>query len=147
MSSRSLFRKFLHETPRGRAFAIEAAVALFVASIAISLLPFRKILPRFPSASGDPGVSDDTAAAVGLAVERVSRRLPWRTVCFHEALAAQWMLRRRKAPAILHYGLSNGDELKAHAWVSLGGRVIVGEREMGGFHCVANFPEPRGTTG
>ena len=143
MRNLSLVQKLMRASPRELAYAAEASAALVAVSIAIRLAPFRKIVERVPSPdrTTGKGVSDESAAAIGLAVERASRHIPWRTVCFHEALVAHWMLRRRSAPSTLHYGLSNSDEFKAHTWVSLGDLIIVGGRAMGEFHCVATFPQ------
>lgn len=78
---------------------------------------------------------------IAQAVERASRRLPVRTVCFHEGLAAQWMLRRRGAHSFLHYGIKQAnDRLSAHVWVTLNGRIIVGEAASADHACVATFP-------
>jgi hypothetical protein len=82
------------------------------------------------------GGSDDNVAAaqlreaelVGAAVARVAARLPWRPSCLRQALAVQRMLHRRGIGGRLHLGLSNASERSAHAWVTVGGRPVVGGR-------------------
>jgi len=73
---------------------------------------------------------------------RASRRLPWHTVCFHEGLAAHWMLRRRGLPSRLHYGIrQQGDRLTAHVWVDVAGSAVIGEEKPGTAHSrVAVYP-------
>lgn len=119
----------------------EAVLLLAGASLAIRLLPFHLLVrlmgtrPRTQHRTADLG-------AVGRAVRRASRRVPWRTVCFQEGLATHWMLRRRGADARLHYGIRQaGDRLSAHVWVDVGGVVVIGEEEQGRAHQrVAVFP-------
>lgn len=134
-------------TPRDYGRVAEAAVALTVAAAMVALLPFRVVVraaawgraakPRRDAAS----VADQAA----LAIDRASRRLPFRLVCIQRGLALQWMLRRRALPSRLHYGLrSEEGDLSAHVWVTLGDRILVGEAEAGTFACVASFPAPQG---
>lgn len=51
---------------------------------------------------------------------------PWRIGCLRQALAIEYLLRRRNLPAELHIGtLKNGDgQLQAHAWVELDGVAL-----------------------
>lgn len=115
----------------------EAAAALTLASIAVRLWPFRWIVRSAGFGGGEVPVDP---ATIGLAVGRASRRLPWRTVCFQQGLAAHWMLRRRGAPSRLHYGLRSEEGLSAHVWVTLEGHPVVGEEDSDPHACVATFP-------
>ena len=118
----------------------EAGVALTGASLAVRMLPFRWIARSAGLGAAARGSVTDPAA-VARAVDRASRRLPWRTVCFQEGLAAHWMLRRRGAPARLHYGIrSETERLSAHVWVTLHGRPVIGEEADEPHSCVATFP-------
>jgi hypothetical protein len=125
------------------AFA-EAAMALTLASLAVRLLPFRWLVRTM--GRRDPvrrGAFRDTGS-VRRAVHRASRRLPWRTVCIQQGLAAHWMLRRRGMPAKLHYGIRNGVErLSAHVWVTVEGAAVVGEEHEDPHAPVVCFPVPR----
>lgn len=118
----------------------EALLALSLASIVVKL-PFRAV-SRLMSTRRELHGSDRTMAAAAIrAVERASRRLPWRTVCFHQGLATHWMLRLRGIPSVLHYGIRTDEgALGAHVWVSLDGRILIGEREAETHACVATFP-------
>ena len=118
----------------------EALVALSLASIAVKL-PFRIVTILMSAKRERPGSDPGPAGSVVKAVERASRRVPWRTLCFQQGLAVHWMLRLRGIPTILHYGIRTGEHaLGAHVWVSLDGRIIIGEQEAANHACVATFP-------
>ncbi len=122
----------------------EAIAALAIAGLAVRLLPFKD-LTRTLGWGGRggrrPGTAESLHSETAQAVWRASRRVPWRTVCIHRGLAAQWMLRRRGLDSRFHYGLSQaGSILSAHVWVSLDGSIVVGEEEAARFTCVAEFP-------
>jgi hypothetical protein len=68
----------------------------------------------------------EEAARVGSAVSRAGARLPWHPTCLRQALATQRMLRRRRIAAQLHLGVTSPREPSAHAWVTVGGRPVVG---------------------
>jgi hypothetical protein len=117
----------------------EASVALTLASLAIRTCPFRWIVRSAGLGGKRAGAADPQPIRV--AIERASRRLPWRTVCFQEGLAAQWMLRRRGAPAVLHYGIrSDAERLSAHVWISLNGELVIGEEDGTPHAEVGRFP-------
>jgi len=124
----------------------EAACALTVAWAAIKLLPFRTLMRTTHFGRAPAERSAVELCAVGLqvrrAVKRAARRLPWTIVCFPEALAAHWMLRRRGAPSQVHYGLrTTVENLSAHVWVTLAGEIVVGEERDDAHICVAIFPQ------
>jgi hypothetical protein len=123
---------------------VEASAMLALAAVVISLLPFKLLVRTLGWGSARPAKHERQglwAAQLALAVERASRRVPWRTVCFHRGLATHWMLRRRGLESILHYGIGQGEgRLGAHVWVSLDGRILIGADEAASHACVASFP-------
>ena len=128
----------------------EAACALTVAWAAIKILPFRMLMrtTNIGRAPDERSVADLNAVMVEVrrAIKRAARRLPWTIVCFPEALAAHWMLRRRGAPSQVHYGLRPSvEKLSAHVWVTLAGEIIVGEEQDDPHTCVAVFPQASST--
>jgi hypothetical protein len=75
------------------------------------------------------------------AIRAWSRRLPWRTMCFEEGMAAHWMLRRRKITSALYYGAATIDgELKAHVWVRSGELDVIGCENAADYALLARFP-------
>ena len=124
---------------------LEACATLAVASLAIAVLPFRRLAAMMTGAVGAaraPGEQDATVERARWAVLAASRRLPWRTVCFQQGLALHIMLRRRGLGSVLHYGVRQeaGKGVTAHVWIRLGGADILGGREAAGFACLATFP-------
>jgi hypothetical protein len=118
-------------------------VALALAAAIVRFFPFW-VVTRMAAWRGSEDPRSDAAVAAHqavVAVDRAGRRLPLRLVCLQQSLAVQWMLRRRGHPALLHYGVRSDDQgISAHAWVSLAGRILIGEAEAGTYACVATFP-------
>ncbi|NGM24197.1 lasso peptide biosynthesis B2 protein [Roseomonas stagni] len=124
---------------RGRALQLEATLALSVAALALRLLPFRHaarlLIGRASAVDGGPpplpagpDPPPDEASLVAWAVTRASRRLPFPTLCLREAMAARLMLARRGHATTLHLSvrMGGGAEAAAHAWLTLGGQVVIG---------------------
>jgi hypothetical protein len=68
----------------------------------------------------------DRARGVRWAVEVAARNLPWKPVCFPQAVAATMMLRRRHIASTLYLGVDPGRGLDAHAWVRVGALIVAG---------------------
>lgn len=113
------------------ALALEAAVLLVLAQVAVKLLSG----PRTTRLLGSPQPAaplvrsarlDPVAWRMGHMVSRVARLLPSHPVCLPQALATRAMLRRRGFAARSHLGVTGTQPLEAHAWVSVDGFVVVG---------------------
>lgn len=120
----------------------EALPVLALASLAIALLPFRRVA----AAAASPGRKTERAdpavvRRVRWAVQAWARRVPWKAVCFQRGLTLHWMLRRRGIRSVLLYGVARrGDELAAHVWVDVDGQTVMGGEEAPNFACLARFP-------
>jgi hypothetical protein len=125
-----------------RLLLAEALLTLALASLAIRLLPFRRVVGVAGSADRGGAATDSEGETrrVVWAVGAWARRVPWKAVCFQRGLAVHVMLRRRGIPSHLHYGVSQADGLKAHVWVSAAGRDVIGGEEAAGFTCLATYP-------
>ena len=121
-------RRFLQMPNRQRVLLLEAALFLGLARLALLALPFGRIAPWLQR-SPDSGAGDTaTVLAVGQAVTIAARNVPWNAVCLPQAMAAKAMLARRGQGSALHLGAARaGDGLTAHAWLVVGGEVVVGE--------------------
>ena len=120
---------------------VRATLALWAASAAVALLPFRWAI-RFGSvklrSAERPKMRVEDCV---WAVKAAARRTPWRAMCIEQGLAVQRILRSNGVEAQLHYGARHADsELKAHVWVTVAGRTIIGGEEAEGFAEVASFP-------
>jgi hypothetical protein len=120
----------------------EGLAALTLASLAIALLPFRKVAAA-ASVSGRGAARGDaeTVRRVRGAIHGWARRVPWKAVCFQRGLALHWMLRRRGVRSVLLYGVRHdADGLAAHVWVDVDGETVIGAEEAPRFACLARFP-------
>jgi hypothetical protein len=130
-----------------RLLAVEAGIALTVASVAIAMTPRRRLIswlgePRASRPTPEPhelasllAAADSTAIAqirtgrkVGAMVTRVAALLPWHPTCLRQALAVRWMLRRRTTPNTVHLGIADVASMDAHAWVTVHDVTVVGRR-------------------
>jgi hypothetical protein len=126
-----------------RSLLTEAAATLVLASAALRVLPFARAITLGAIALARRSGAAPTAQECGWAIEVVGRRLPWRTVCIHQGIAAQRMMRRNGVDARLHYGArtdSATGKLEAHVWVTVDGEAILGGEEAAGFAEVAAYP-------
>ena len=120
----------------------EALAVLALASLAIALLPFRRVAAA-ASVRGRRETRRDALMVrrVRGAIRGWSSRVPWKTVCFQRGLAMHWMLRRRGIRSVLLYGVRHEkDGLGAHVWVDVDGETAIGGEEAPDFACLARFP-------
>jgi hypothetical protein len=130
-------------SPERRLLA-EATLTLALAALVIAVCPFGRAasLARPPAQARTREDEHRQAInAVRWAILASARRMPWRAKCLERAFAAQWMLRRRSVPAVIHYGIANNNAgLAAHAWVRAGPFDVVGCENAGEFTEIARFP-------
>lgn len=132
-------RKVLHLPAAERRLLVEAALLLEATKLGMWLLPFetpRRLLARMPGARHAA-----RAEGVARAVEAASRGAPGVKTCLAQALAAQAMLARRGCPALLHIGVTKGEQgrLQAHAWVESEGEAVLGAPKPGRYTTLASF--------
>jgi hypothetical protein len=112
-----------------RGLLLQATVVVGTVRLGLWVLPFRTLRDFVAHTSASTTVRGDveTVSRVGWAVTSAARRIPAAT-CLTQALAAQYLLRRRGVEARLRIGVARerGERLQAHAWVESGGRVVVG---------------------
>jgi len=70
---------------------------------------------------------------VAAAVISAVRHLPFECLCLPQAMAVQWMLRRRRVPARLLIGVdpagSRASRHALHAWTRVGEVTVIGEQD------------------
>ena len=122
--------------PATRRMALEAAVLLALSRALVRYVPLRHWRScldtsappgRCATAAGSSG-TESGSRAVGWVVRRVARRLPFDARCLPQAVAAQWMLRRRRIPSQLRLGARDGTgpDMEMHAWLLVDGEAVVG---------------------
>jgi len=123
--------------------------AVFWTGIARILIVFIK-LKRFSFILGEhmKETPETTASenlellkAVGLAINRASRVVPWRCKCYEQAIAAKVILRGYGIKTTMYYGVAKDPDKKliAHAWVRCGDYIVTGRKGMKRFTVVGAF--------
>ncbi len=83
-----------------------------------------------PAAEPDPLTPEQVAKVdrVAFVIPRVAARLPWRSDCLVQALAAERWLTRNGVATTLTFGVPRDKpaDFEAHAWLTAGGRVVTG---------------------
>lgn len=128
---------------------IEAGALLLLARLAVWLAPFRRVAAYLGDemAESPTEITEEqreVALPIGWAVRTLGRRLPWMSQCLVQAVAATWMLKRRRIPSTLYFGVAKDDNgrLIAHAWVRSGAKILTGARGHEDYRVVATFAEP-----
>ncbi|MEO7787159.1 MAG: lasso peptide biosynthesis B2 protein [Sphingomicrobium sp.] len=117
------------------------ALAMVMASSVVIRVTGGKLIRLTPRGRAQARlIAEHQAAALVRAISAVSRRLPWRTLCFEQGLAAHWMLSRRHIRSTLFYGAAMAaGELKAHVWVRSGDLDIIGCENAADFAILSQF--------
>ena len=122
---------------------------LVVARLVVWFVPFRRVASHLGDEMAESPAETtekqrEVALPIGWAVRTLGRRLPWMSQCLVQAVAATWMLQRRRIPSTLYFGLAKDPEshLKAHAWVRSGARILTGAKGHRDYSVVATFAEP-----
>nr|WP_240955843.1 lasso peptide biosynthesis B2 protein [Micromonospora sp. HNM0581] len=111
---------------------MEAAARLTSAQILVAVCSgprLMRLLGTVARSADTPKDADPrwpAARRVARVVDRVGNLLPWHPVCLPRAMTTRAMLRRREIPCELHLGVTSTAPLAAHAWVTVGGRVVQG---------------------
>jgi hypothetical protein len=107
---------------------LEALFFLTLAKLGVKLLPFKQLAKLIGSKAEGYINQDleikklDQLRLVRQMIGVASRNVFWSSVCLDQAIAAKWMLNRRKIKSRLHFGVlkdkqENENILKAHAWL------------------------------
>ena len=168
MKGPGILGAFLRLPPPTRRAAVEAAVLLALARVLVSFVPmrrWRRWLNAAPTDADGPAGRRTLGHEVGGMVQRVAVRLPFRAACLPQAMAAQWMLRRRGVSSRLTFGVrrapgSRGGpgrhpgapradhadppppRLHFHAWLTVAGEPVVGGREVETYAPLPEAPPP-----
>jgi hypothetical protein len=131
-----------------RLLLLEAFALLGVARFTVLIMPFKWLafsLGRHMNESGTQSGNSDLhlARMVGQAIRSAANNTPWKSVCLPQAVAAQWMLRRRHIAATLYLGVAKDDKkpekLAAHAWLRCGDIILTGAVGHRQFTVVSTF--------
>ena len=130
----------------GNGLVTETVIHLLLARFALAAFPFRRITWLISRQSRRPELSGRERRLARLTVNRaifyVWKHFPMKTTCFHRALAAHLMLRRRGVSTALHYGAATLADrgLTGHVWLQDGLEFVVGRDAAKHHHALARYP-------
>jgi hypothetical protein len=137
------------------------AVALFFllrGRIKLSLLSTDAILAEFTPPLGSDNQAHQRSRIdpklVAWAIAACAKRVPWRSDCLIQAMAAAMWLRQYGYQPQLRLGVAppdgqpaadRGEPFRAHAWLELDGKAVVGGNagEFVAFPLPSDYPAPR----
>ena len=137
---------FLRLPAATKAMAVEAAVLLVLARCLVAYVPLRRWRSRIATAPQERLPVPALVRRVSWVVGRVADAVPFAAVCLPQAMAAQWMLRRRGVASQLTMGVrpeavspkrGSAPRLAYHAWLQVGGQCVIGGR---GIETYSAFP-------
>ena len=134
-------RAFVRAPFAAKAMALEAALLLLLARLLVKYVPMRHWRHRLVTSErpGSGGARLPLSPVQRLprraahVVRVVARHVPFPAVCLPQAMALQWMLRRRGVESRLTFGArrkANGPNLDFHAWLTVGGECVIGGGEL-----------------
>ena len=109
-----------------RRVLVRAAVWLALTDIGLRVLGFRRLIELVPAVSADSSPPDTGHIGMYVAAIEIAAKhhvVPAR--CLHKSVVLQFWLRREGIPSQVCIGVRKDDQqLKAHAWVEVDGRVV-----------------------
>jgi hypothetical protein len=115
------------------AYGLRGLIELVRARLAFDRLEAREILARNAAVAGaaktaPESVDPTLAARIGYILPRLADRLPWRSDCVIQAMAAQTWLAAHGLASEIQIGVERPDNAPfgAHAWLVHGGKVVTG---------------------
>jgi hypothetical protein len=140
--------KWRRRTRAERRLLLEAFALLGVARLLVLAIPFKWLAVSLGKHMHESGALTDpcdlrVARMIGQAVRSAANHTPWESVCLSQAVAGQWMLKRRRIAATLYLGVtkneSDPEQLAAHAWLRYGDVMLTGAAGHQHFTVVAAF--------
>ncbi|MDP9049688.1 MAG: lasso peptide biosynthesis B2 protein [Acidobacteriota bacterium] len=140
----TLLKESQRRGPADLLLALEALVLLVFFRICLAIVPVRKII-RAITPGGAVASAEERGTASGSDLE-VARRVEWAVsaaarhsfvefVCFPQTLAGYVLLRWRRVPSTMVYGVARSPEgeLLAHTWLEVGEKIVTGGDVSGEF--------------
>jgi len=112
---------------------MEAVFTAAYVKATLLFLPFRKVALWLGPLNDQPDVPttpehQNLVKKISFAVKLCDRYTPWPTECYTRSLTAKIMLKRRKLPSTLYFGLRKDEKnsLQGHAWLQCSGITVTG---------------------
>lgn len=128
------FQSFVRLRPQDKRLLVSSLLLQLGIRTGLWLLPFSRIQRMAGTwgrrTAGQQELPEEEGKRVAWAIAAAGRLVPANT-CFVRALAARALLNRRGFSSELRVGIAKGPDgqLKGHAWLEKGGRILVGETE------------------
>ena len=141
-------RAFARLPGETRTLIVEACLALMLGAL-LAEMPLRWYARwlgvrdvEHPAQPHDP-LLIERVRQIGWAIRLIAGRVPFRSNCLPQAIAARALLGRRGLPVTVYFGAAftsrAGEALKAHAWARSGAIILTGNQPRRQFHAVARF--------
>ena len=135
---------------RERGLLLRVLVLLAAARLALLVVPFRRLARYLGPADVESPLEVNSevlaeAARVAWAIRVVSRRTPWASTCFPQALTGLVLLRGRGIATTLYLGAAIRRDrvgMEAHAWLRCGPCFVTGGAGHHEYGVVARFGAP-----
>ena len=124
--------------------AFEVTLELTLACIQLKSHEFKDLAKKLGESESecpkvDSPPTQETRYLKGL-IRRIADLLPWRCVCFPQAIAGQRILNKKDIPSTLYLGLlKEGGEMKAHAWLRTGQYIVTGDNGISKYTIINSF--------
>jgi hypothetical protein len=140
----TLFANIARRRPADLLLAAEAVALLAFFRLCLVLFPVKKIIRAITGTQPLKRLArqpSSTALRVRWAIEAATRNSPAEFVCFPQTLAGYTMLRLRRVPTTMVYGVarSPSGSLIAHTWLTLGDRIVLGGEGSAAFTAVERW--------
>lgn len=130
----------------GKPIYYKVIFTLLYARIMTLFFPFKKTackmastIPKQSQIKPNPKIMGEVIQ-LSKVVKSIAKKLPFRAQCFEQALALQILLKKKKIPSEIVFGLhSQKDKLAAHAWCVCNGITLSGEKGKEQFKVIKSF--------
>lgn len=117
----------------------------FAVRVMVLLFPFKKlaaILGEQNSRPDQEGVELDWlyVDTVSRQIKNVSRYVPWTSNCLVQATVGKILLRKKSIESTVSFGVKkSGSKMNAHAWLTVGPKIVLGGEIADQFVEVSSF--------
>jgi hypothetical protein len=125
---------------------LEVLFTLVYARIMTLFYPFKKVARKMANSLKTRSESQNSEEALGRAIKlsqitkSLSKKVPFRALCFEQALCMQLLLQRRGFYSEIHFGLkTKEDQLAAHAWLVFEDITLSGAKGKEQFAVIKSF--------
>ncbi len=126
------FRRFFRRSLADKILLVKATIIIVLVRLGMKFLRYQtltRILDKSSKEGAQTHQDNPVVDRVVWAVSAASRHVPVDATCLPQALTAKVMLERRGKRGELRFGVVKDPmgELLGHAWLEIGGRVVIGE--------------------